>query len=289
MNSRIMPWLFVIALAIFGVFSSAFIVNQREAVIVFQLGEIRDVVTQPGLHFRIPFVQNIKRFDRRILTIDAEDPTLFNTRDKQNVKIDSYVKWRITDVKRYYQSFGSDELMAANRLQQNINNALYAEIGKRTQDQVIGAEREVVMKTVRERVDAEVRRMGVQIVDVRLKRVDYPEQVSDSVYQRMNAERQQAANKLRAEGEALNLEKKAAADRQRNTTLAEAYRKAQEIKGQSDAEAAAIYAEAYGRDPEFARFFRSLQAYRQSQRKGDTVVLRPDSGFYRYFKSGDKP
>lgn len=287
MSPRMINLLVALLATAFLVNASAFVVDQRFAAIVFQLGGIKRVIESPGLHWKIPFMQNVRFFDKRILTIDSEDPSPFNTRDKQNVIVDSYVKWRIVNVKSFYQNVGGDQqqTVAVARLQQSVNNALYAEIGKRTQNEVITSKREEIMSVVLARVNAEVKRMGVEIVDVRLKRVDYSQKVSDSVFQRMQAERKRVANELRSEGAALNIGIKADADRQSSTILAEAYNQAQDVKGRGDAEAAAIYAKAYSANPEFYKFYRSLEAYKESfKSKNDVMVLQPDSEFFKYFR-----
>lgn len=292
MQQRLVGFLFAMLGIILAVNASTFIVDQRNFALILQFGEIKQVVQEPGLHWKIPFMQNVRYFDNRILTIDNDDPAPFNTSDKQNVIVDSFIKWRIIDVKRFYKNFGNDaqQSIAVNRLQQSVNNALYAEIGKRKQNEVITSQREIIMNAARARVDAEFRSMGVQIVDVRLKRVDYTQKVSESVFQRMQAERKRVANELRSEGMAENISIKADADRQRETTLAEAYRAAQEIKGSGDAEAAGIYAKAYSANPEFYKFYRSLEAYKESlKNKNDVLVLKPDSEFFKYFRqSGSK-
>lgn len=291
MQQRLVGFLFAMLGIILAVNASTFIVDQRNFALILQFGEIKQVVQEPGLHWKIPFMQNVRYFDNRILTIDNDDPAPFNTSDKQNVIVDSFIKWRIIDVKRFYKNFGNDaqQSIAVNRLQQSVNNALYAEIGKRKQNEVITSQREIIMNAARARVDAEFRSMGVQIVDVRLKRVDYTQKVSESVFQRMQAERKRVANELRSEGMAENISIKADADRQRETTLAEAYRAAQEIKGSGDAEAAGIYAKAYSANPEFYKFYRSLEAYKESlKNKNDVLVLKPDSEFFKYFRQSGK-
>lgn len=292
MSQRLVGFLFALLGVILAINASTFIVDQRYFALILQFGEIKQVVQEPGLHWKIPFMQNVRYFDNRILTIDNDDPAPFNTSDKQNVIVDSFIKWRIIDVKRFYKNFGNDaqQSIAVNRLQQSVNNALYAEIGKRKQNEVITSQREIIMNAARARVDAEFRSMGVQIVDVRLKRVDYTQKVSESVFQRMQAERKRVANELRSEGMAENISIKADADRQRETTLAEAYRAAQEVKGSGDAEAAGIYAKAYSANPEFYKFYRSLEAYKESlKNKNDVLVLKPDSEFFKYFRqSGGK-
>lgn len=264
-------------------------VDQRQNVIVFQLGEIIDVKKQPGLYFKVPFLQNVRFFDTRILTLDSPQPERFITAEKNNVIVDSFVKWRIIDVRRYYVSVGGDEGRANTRLSQSINDGLRAEFGKRTLQDVVSGQRDQIMEILRRKSDADARQIGVQVVDVRLKRVDLPQEVSESVYQRMEAERKRVANELRSLGAAESEKIRADADRQREVTLAEAYRDAQRIKGEGDAQAAATYAAAYGQQPEFYAFYRSLEAYRQSFRdKNNVMVLDPNSDFFRYFKAPGK-
>lgn len=264
-------------------------VDQRQNVIVFQLGEIIDVKKQPGLYFKVPFLQNVRYFDTRILTLDSPQPERFITAEKNNVIVDSFVKWRIIDVRQYYVSVGGDEGRANTRLSQSINDGLRAEFGKRTLQDVVSGQRDQIMEILRRKSDADARQIGVQVIDVRLKRVDLPQEVSESVYQRMEAERKRVANELRSLGAAESEKIRADADRQREVTLAEAYRDAQRIKGEGDAQASATYAAAYGQQPEFYAFYRSLEAYRQSFRdKNNVMVLDPNSDFFRYFKAPGK-
>ncbi len=265
---------------------SVYTVDQRQAALVFQLGEIVSVKKEPGLYFKIPLVQNVRYFDTRILTVDADTPERFLTSEKKNVLVDYFVKWRIVDVRRFYVSFNGDELRAMNRLSQTINDGMRAEFGRRTVHDVVSGERDTVMEVLRKRADEDARRFGVQVMDVRIKRVDLPTEVSESVYRRMEAERKRVANELRATGAAEAERIRADADRQREVILAEAYSQAQKIKGEGDAAAAAIYAEAFGRNPEFYAFYRSMEAYRSSFRgKNDVLVLQPNSEFFRYLRS----
>jgi len=270
--------------------SSLYIVDQREKAIVFQLGEVVDVRTDPGLYFKIPMVQNVRFFDSRILTMDAEEPDRYITSEKKNVLVDLFVKWRIIDVKQYYISVRGDEDMAKVRLAQTVNASLRDEFGTRTVHEVISGQRDQIMDVMRRKADADARKIGVEVVDVRLKRVDLPAEVSESVYRRMEAERTRVANELRSTGAAESEKIRADADRQREVILAKAYRNAQEIKGKGDAKAAEIYAEAFQRNPEFYSFYRSLEAYKKSFRnKGDMMVLEPTSEFFKYLKdSGNK-
>ncbi|MEE8222108.1 MAG: protease modulator HflC [Nitrosomonadaceae bacterium] len=274
----------VIALLILAS-ASMFIVDQRQKAIVFQLGEVVSVKTDPGLYFKIPMVQNVRFFDSRILTMDADEPDRYITSEKKNVLVDLFVKWRIIDVKQYYISVRGDEDMAKVRLAQTVNASLRDEFGTRTVHEVISGERDEIMNIMRRKANVDAHKIGVEVVDVRLKRVDLPAEVSESVYRRMEAERTRVANELRSTGAADSEKIRADADRQREVIMATAYRDAQQIKGEGDAEAANIYAEAFQRNPEFYAFYRSLEAYKQSFRnKGDMMVLEPTSEFFRYLK-----
>ena len=266
---------------------SVFTVDQRQNAIVFQLGEIVAVKTKPGLYFKVPLLQNVRYFDTRILTLDSAEPERFITSEKKNVLVDSFVKWRIVNVKQYYVSVGGDEARALTRLAQTVNDGLRAEFGKRTVHDVVSGERDKIMEILRQKADQDARTIGVQVLDVRLKRVDLPQEVSESVYQRMEAERKRVANELRSQGSGAAEKIRADADRQREVILAEAYREAQKIKGEGDAKASAIYAEAFGRDPAFAQFYRSLEAYRQTWRsKSDVMVVDPNTEFFRALRGG---
>jgi membrane protease subunit HflC len=238
-------------------------------------------------------VQNVRHFDMRILTFDDAEPLRFITSEKKPVLVDSFVKWRIIDVKQFYVSVQGDELRAATRIKQTISGGLQNEFNKRTVHEVVSGERDKIMEDVREKADQELRRdLGVEIVDVRLKRVDLPQEVSESVYRRMEAERKRIANELRSTGAAEAERIRADADRQREVILAEAYRDAQKLKGEGDAKAAAIYAQAFSQNPEFFAFYRSMEAYKSSFRnKSDLVVLEPNSDFFRYLRdaTGKQP
>jgi membrane protease subunit HflC len=264
---------------------SLFTVDQRQSALVRRLGEVVNVIDKPGLYFKLPLVDQVRFFDTRILTIDTDDPDLFLTSEKKNVLVDSFVKWRIADPKQYFVSVGGDEERARVRLMQTVNDSLRAEFGKRTIHDVVSGERDQIMEVMRERADADARKIGVQVLDVRLKRVDLPQEVSESVYRQMEAERTRVAKELRSQGFAESERIRADADRQREVIIAEAYRDAQRIKGDGDARASAIYAQAFQQDPEFFAFYRSLDAYRQSFRtKNDVLVLDPSSDFFRYLK-----
>lgn len=278
-----------IILAIVLASTSLFTVDQRQYAIVFQLGEVRNVIEQPGLHFKWPLVQNVRLFDRRILTLDSADPERFITSEKKNVLVDLFVKWRITDVKQYYISVGGNERLAETRLLQTVNAGLREEFGRRTVHEVVSGERDRIMEDMRSKANVDAVKIGVEIVDVRLKRVDLPSEVSESVYRRMEAERKRVANELRSRGSAEAEKIRADADRQREIIVAEAYREAQKIKGEGDAQAAAIYGGAFGANPEFYAFYRSMDAYQKSFRsKSDVLVVEPNSDFFRYLKNGSK-
>jgi membrane protease subunit HflC len=266
--------------------STVFVVDQRRFAIVFALGQVRDVITEPGLHFKLPPpFQNVIYLDKRILTLDTPDADRFITAEKKNILVDAFMKWRITDPRLYYVSFNGDEGRARDRLSQIIKAALNDEITKRTVREVISGERGRVMEAVKEKVVAEAKEIGVGVVDVRLKRVDYIEQINNSVYERMKAERVRVANELRSTGAAESEQIRADADRQRTVIIAEAFREAEKIKGDGDAKATAIYAESFGKNPEFAKYYRSLEAYRATfKSRGDVMVVDPNSEFFKYFK-----
>lgn len=276
-----------VLIAIFFLGSSAiYIVDERQQAILFQLGEVVDVKTEPGLYFKIPIAQNVRYFEKRILTMDTEEPERFITSEKKNVLVDLFVKWRIIDVKQYYISVRGDEGLAQTRLAQTINASLRDEFGNRTVHDVVSGERDMIMEIMRQKADSDARSIGVEVVDVRLKRVDLPQEVSESVYKRMEAERKRVANELRSTGAAESEKIRADADRQREVILAEAYREAQKTMGDGDSQAAATYAIAFQKDPEFYAFWRSMDAYKQSfKNKGDMMVLEPTSDFFKYLKN----
>jgi modulator of FtsH protease HflC len=265
-----------------------FTVDQRERAIVFQLGEVREVIANPGLHFKWPFIQNVRYFDARILTLDTPDAERYITSEKKNLLVDTFVKWRINDTRQYYKSVG-DELQAQTRISQTVNATLREEFGKHTVQEVVSEDRDVIMKVVRERANQDAKQIGVEIIDVRLKRVDLPQEVSDSVYKRMDAERKSVANQLRSEGSAASERIRAEADKEREVIIANAYKEAQRIKGEGDAKAASAYAQAYGQNAEFYSFYRSLEAYRSSFKdRSDVLVLEPNSEFFKYLKGPGK-
>ena len=262
-----------------------YIVDERQQALLFQLGEVIDVKTEPGLYFKIPIAQNVRYFEKRILTMDSEEPERFITSEKKNVLVDLFVKWRIVDVTQYFISVRGDEALAQTRLSQTINASLRDEFGNRTVHDVISGERDLIMEIMRQKADGDARKIGVEVVDVRLKRVDLPREVSESVYRRMEAERKRVANELRSTGAAESEKIRADADRQREVIMAEAYRDAQKTKGEGDSQAAATYAEAFDKNAEFYSFYRSIEAYQQAfKNKGDLMVLDPSSDFFKYLK-----
>jgi membrane protease subunit HflC len=274
----------VVALLVLSM--SVYTVDQRKAAIKFQLGEVVSMETQPGLYFMVPILQNVRLYDTRIQTYDSKDAERFLTSENKNVLVDSFVKWRVIDVRQYYVSVRGDPVAAEARISQTVNDALRAEFAKRTVHDVVSGERDKIMETVADKVDKDVKNIGVEVVDVRLKRVDLVPEISSDVYRRMESERKRVANELRSTGSAEGEKIKADADRQKQVIVAEAYRDAQRIKGEGDAQAARIYAEAYSRNPEFYSFYRSLDAYRASFRnKSDVMVLEPNSDFFKYLKN----
>lgn len=264
--------------------SSIFVVDQRKFAVVFAFGSIVRVIENPGIQLKLPApFESVRFFDRRILTIDNPEAERFITAEKKNLLVDSYVKWRIVDPRKFFISFKGDERLAQDRLTQLVRSALNEEFTKRTVRELISDQREEVMQGIRKKVADDASDIGVEIVDVRLKRVDLLAEISDSVYRRMEAERKRVANELRSMGAAESDKIRANAERQRDTILAEAYRDAQKIKGAGDAKATALYAEAFGRDPQFAQFYQSLEAYRSSFKdKKDVMVVEPTGDFFKF-------
>ena len=267
--------------------SCLFIVDQRQFALVFALGEIKKVVNEPGLYFKLPQpLQNIIYLEKRTLTIDTPDADRFITKEKQNVVVDTYVKWRIDDAKLFYTSVAGRVASANDRISRALRDGLNNEIATRTVNDVISGEREEVMESVTRRVAEDATQIGVRIVDVRLRKVEFADEIRDSVFRRMESERKAIASERRSEGAAEAEKIRANADRQRVGLLAQAYKQAQDIKGIGDAKAASAYADAFGEDPEFAEFYRSLKAYRESFRSGsDLIITDPNSDFFQFFKS----
>lgn len=275
--------------------SMLFVVDQRQFGVVYALGQIKEVITEPGLNVKLPPpFQNVSYIDKRLLTLDSVDTEPMLTAEKQRVVIDWYIRWRISDPSEYIRNVGLNEAAGASQLNRVVRNAFQEEINKRTVRELLSAKREALMADVKDEVLKAVRGdkpWGIDVVDVRITRVDYVESITESVYRRMEAERKRVANELRSTGAAEGEKIRADADRQREVTVANAYRDAQKIKGQGDAQAAATYADAFGRDPQFAQFYRSLEAYKASfANKSDVMVLDPNgSEFFKVFRGQGAP
>jgi membrane protease subunit HflC len=285
--SRNLAITLVVAVVALVVMSFTFYtVDQRQNAIVVQLGEIVAVKTKPGLYAKIPFIQNVVYVDTRVLTLDTPESDLIITSEKINMLVDSFVKWKVANAKQYYVSVRADEKSAEARLLQWVRDGLRAEFNKRTVEEVISGQREQVMESLRRNIDHEAQAIGVEVVDVRLKRVDYSEKIADSVFEQMRQERVRVANERRAQGAAEKERIQADADKQRQIILADAYRDAQHLKGEGDAKAAAIYAQAYSANADFYAFYRSLDAYKESfKTRQDVLVLDPNTEFFKYFKN----
>lgn len=268
-----------------GVYASAFIVYQWEIAIKTRLGEIVGGEYAPGLHWKVPVLNNVIKFDSRIRTLDSQ-PERFLTIEKKDVIVDSYAKWRINNAAQFFRSTGGDSARAARLLSERINTSLRDEFGRRTIQEVVSEDRLELMQVLTSNIDTQAAELGVEVVDVRVKKIDLPPEVSESVYNRMRAERERVASDLRAKGHEAAERIRADADRQRTVILADAYKESEETRGKGDAKAAEIYANAFEQDREFYAFYRSLDAYRQSfLDKGTTMVLAPDSEFFRYFNN----
>lgn len=272
-----------IAAVLFIGSNALFTVQQGQTALVFRFGEIVEDNLKPGLHFKTPFVNNVRLFDARLQTLDAE-PERYLTSEKKNLLVDSFVEWRISDAKKFYTAMNGDIRLANLRLAQIIKDGLRAEFGSRTVQEVISQDRRVIVKEIQANTGESVSNFGIDIVDVKIKRVDLPQDVSDSVYQRMEAERNRVAKDLRSQGSEAAERIRADADRQRTIILADAYRDAETVRGEGDATAADIYAKAYSKDPDFYAFYQSLNAYQQSfNSKTDMMVVDPKSDFFKFF------
>ncbi|HEY0296640.1 MAG TPA: protease modulator HflC [Bordetella sp.] len=284
---RLLPLLVGLLIIIGLLFSCVFVVSEREYALVFSLGEVKRIISEPGLYFKLPPpLQNVVSLDKRILTIESPDAERIQTSEKKNLLIDSYVKWRIADPRLFYVTFGGNERAAQERLQAQIRDALNAAVNVRTVRDVVSAERDKVMAEILTNVAKRAQPLGVQVVDVRLRRIEFAPEISESVYRRMEAERTRVANELRSIGAAESEKIRADADRQREVILAQAYAKAQATMGEGDAQASSIYDAAYSKNPEFFKFYKSLEAYRTAFSKpGDLLVVDPGSDFFSYFKN----
>jgi len=268
---------------------SVYTVDQRQAAIKFQLGQVVAIQTTPGLYFKVPFIENIRLYDTRIQTLDSKDAERIQTKEKNNVLVDTYVKYRIVDVKQFFVSTGGDFARAEVRLSQSVNDDLRAEFGQRSLAEVISGERNKIMENLLVRTDKDARSIGIEVLDVRLKRVDLVPEISADVYRRMDSERKRVANELRSTGSGEAEKIRADAERQREIILAEAFRDAQKIKGEGDASAAKIYAQAFTKNAEFYAFYRSMDVYKNSFRnKTDLMVLDPSSDLFKYLKNPNK-
>ncbi len=285
--NRVLALIITLGVLIVLAFSCLFVVDQRQYAVVFALGEIKRVINEPGLYMKLPSpLQDVRYFDKRTLTYDSDEIDRFITAEKINIQVDSFVKWRIADPRQFFVSVGHSPQAADDRIGRQLRSALNNEIARLTVADVISSARETLVKQVMKVMSVELEKIGVTIVDVRLKRVDFAPEVAERVYERMRSERTRVANERRAKGAAEGERIRADADRQREVLVARAYRDAQNERGAGDAEASQLYAKAFGQNPEFASFYRSLEAYRASfAEKSDLLVLDPQSDFFRYFRS----
>ncbi len=286
--SRMTKFLLVFSLLLAVLANSLFVITEFERGVKLQFGKLVDDDLQPGLHFKIPFAEQVRIFDGRILTVDAQ-PDSFFTSEKKRLIVDSYAKWRIQDVGTYYKATGGIESVAQNRLANRVNEGLRNQFGDRTLKEVVSGEREELMSNITEGLNTTVlQSLGMEVVDVRVKRIDLPSEVSNQVYRRMTAERTKEATELRSTGKEQAEKIRASADRERTIELANAYRDAEQLRGKGDAEAAGIYADAFSQDEEFYAFMRSLNAYKSAfSNKGDIMLVEPDSDFFKYLKNQD--
>ncbi len=283
---RYVIYFFILAVTALTVGTGFFVVDQRQYAIVFAMGEIKEVVEAPGLYFKwpIPF-QNVQFFDKRILSTVTHEPNRIVTAEKVDILVDSYVKWRVVDPRLFFVNFGSDEQRAQERMAQIVKAALNEEITKRTVSEIISGDRTQLMSAVKNKMRDDTKQIGIDIIDLRLKRVGYLDQMNNTIFERMKSEQIRIANELRSIGEAESEKIRADADKQKTVILAEAFRDAEKIKGEGDAKASHIYAEAFSKNPEFYRFYRSLEAYKESfKNKKDILILDSSSEFFRYMK-----
>ena len=281
--SNLMKTVIVLMVIFLGANSTLYVVSEFERGVKLQFGKLVEADIQPGLHVKVPFVDNVRIFDARILTVDAQ-PASFFTIEKKRLIVDSYAKWRISNVETYYKATGGVESVAQNRLANRVNNGLRNQFGTRTLNEVVSGERDLLMKNITDELNATVlESLGIEVVDVRVKRIDLPQEVSSQVFRRMTAERDKEARELRSTGKERAEKIRASADRERTIEVANAYRDAEELRGEGDAKAASVYAAAYQQDPEFYSFMRSLNAYKTAfSNKGDIMLVEPDSDFFKY-------
>ncbi len=283
MQSKSLPLIIILAVLVLIGQSCLYIVKETERAVLLKFGEVAEADVKPGLHFKIPVVNKVRKFDSRILTLDAR-PQAYLTLEKKRLIVDSFVKWRVADVQKYYTATSGDEFKAAQLLSDRVDTGLRNQFGERTVTEVVSGEREELMRELTNNISRiAIKELGVEVIDVRVKRIDLPQEVSESVYNRMRTEREREARELRSRGNELAEGIRADADRQKTVIEAEAYRESEEVRGEGDAIAAKNYANAYTQDPEFYSFYRSLQAYRESfSGNGDMLVLKPDSDFFKY-------
>ena len=281
--STLMKLAIIFLVMIVGIGNTIYVISEVERGVKTRFGEIIEVDISPGLHVKMPFVDVVRRFDARILTVDAE-PASFFTIEKKRLIVDSYAKWKIANVETYYKATNGVERTAANRLAKRVNDGLRNQFGSRTLREVVSGERDLLMKNITDELNATVLdSLGIEVVDVRVKRIDLPQEVSSQVFRRMTAERDKEARELRSTGKERAEKIRASADRERTIEVANAYRDAEELRGQGDAKAASVYAAAYQQDPEFYSFMRSLNAYKSAfSNKGDIMLVEPDSDFFKY-------
>tara|TARA_B110000858_G_scaffold189050_1_gene235345 strand:+ start:1421 stop:2290 length:870 start_codon:yes stop_codon:yes gene_type:complete len=286
--STLMKLAIIFLVIIVGIGNTIYVISEVERGVKLRFGEIIEVDILPGLHVKMPFVDVVRRFDARILTVDAE-PASFFTIEKKRLIVDSYAKWKIANVETYYKATNGVERTAANRLAKRVNDGLRNQFGSRTLREVVSGERDLLMKNITEDLNSSVREeLGIEIVDIRVKRIDLPSEVSNQVFRRMTAERDKEAQELRSTGKEKAERIRASADRERTIELANAYRDAEELRGEGDAKAASVYADAYQQDPEFYAFIRSLNAYKSAfSNKGDILLVEPDSDFFKYLNNQD--
>ncbi|TCO74690.1 protease modulator HflC [Chromatocurvus halotolerans] len=285
MSGRSMTVSLLAVLVLFIASNALFIIKETERGVLLRFGQVVTPNLEPGLHVKVPFVNNVRKFDGRVLTVDST-PERFFTQEQKALIVDSYAKFRVIDTAKYYTATNGDETRASALLSQRINDGLRNQVAARSIQEVVSGERDQLMAAINRELDVVARtELGVEMIDVRVKQIDLPQEVSESVYRRMNAEREKEARELRAQGQELAEGIRAAADREVTVIEANAYRDAQEIRGEGDAEATRIYADAFGQDPEFYSFTRSLRAYQESfQSSGDMILVKPDSEFFRYLK-----
>lgn len=287
--NRVLALIILAGVLIIAGFSCLFVVDQRQSAVVFKLGEIKRVILEPGLYVKLPSpIEDVRYFDNRTLTYDSDEIDRFITSEKINIQVDSYVKWRISDPREFYVSVGHNTVAAQDRIGRQLRSALNNEIARLTVADVISSARDTLVQKVTKAISVELAKIGVSIVDVRLKRVEFAPEVAERVYERMQSERKRVANERRGKGEAEGERIRADADRQREVLIAGAYRDAQNERGAGDAEASQVYAQAFGKNPEFASFYRSLEAYRASfADRSDLMVLDPASDFFKYFRDAN--